>query len=71
MAHPDLAAEQAYVDDAYACLEPMRSIVERAAGAADGEVAALALEASSSTTSSWSSPRRSSRRADCASCTWR
>jgi DNA helicase IV len=45
MAHPDLAAEQAYVDDAYACLERMRSTVERAASAVDGEVAALALEA--------------------------
>ena len=45
MAHPDLPAEQAYVDHAYACLDRMRGVVERAADATDSEVAALALEA--------------------------
>ncbi|HEX3291498.1 MAG TPA: UvrD-helicase domain-containing protein [Gaiella sp.] len=45
MAHPDLPAEQAYVDHAYDCLDRMRAVVERAADATDSEVAALALEA--------------------------
>ena len=45
MSHPDLAAEQAYVDHAYTCLEVMRDITARAANATDQEVAALALEA--------------------------
>ena len=45
MSHPDLAAEQAYVDHAYACLERMREIVLRAGDAADGEVAQAALDA--------------------------
>ena len=45
MSHPDLRAEQAYVDHAYACLERMREIVLRAADAADGEVAQAALDA--------------------------
>src|SRR4051794_39101083 len=45
MAHPDLQSEQAYVDHAYTCLEEMRRTVARAADAAEGEVAALALEA--------------------------
>src|SRR5687767_9633210 len=45
MAHPELAAEQAYVDRAYEFLEQMRSTVEHAADVADGEVAAVALEA--------------------------
>jgi DNA helicase IV len=45
VAHPDLPAEQAYVDHAYACLDRMRAVVERAADATDSEVAALALEA--------------------------
>ncbi|HET7045135.1 MAG TPA: hypothetical protein VFI37_09825, partial [Gaiellaceae bacterium] len=45
MAHPDLAREQAYVDHAHACLDRMRSTVERAAGAVDNEVAGLAMEA--------------------------
>jgi DNA helicase IV len=45
VAHPDLAAEQAYVDHAYACLDRMRGRVERAADATDNEIAALALEA--------------------------
>jgi len=43
--HPDLPAEQAYVDRAYAALEDMRGLVARAATATDQEVAALALEA--------------------------
>jgi DNA helicase IV len=45
MTHPDLPAEQAYVDHAYACLERMRQTVGRAADAADGEVAQAALDA--------------------------
>jgi DNA helicase IV len=45
VAHPDLPAEQAYVDHAYGCLDRMRAVVERAADATDSEVAALALEA--------------------------
>ena len=45
MAHPELQQEQAYVDHAYACLDSMRSSVERAADSSDNEVAALALEA--------------------------
>src|SRR6266516_473220 len=45
MSHPELAAEQAYVDHAYACLDRMRSSVERAAESSDNEVAAVALEA--------------------------
>ncbi len=45
MAHPDLPSEQAYVDHAYACLDRMRAVVERAADATDSEIAALALEA--------------------------
>ena len=45
MSHPDLHAEQAYVDHAYACLERMRDVVARAADAADGEVAQAALDA--------------------------
>ena len=45
MSHPDLPAEQAYVDHAYTCLETMRDITARAANATDQEVAALALEA--------------------------
>src|SRR3954454_20224256 len=45
MPHPDLPSEQRYVDHAYACLERMRSTVERAASAVDGEGAALAMEA--------------------------
>jgi DNA helicase IV len=43
--HPDLPAEQAYVDHAYECLDRMRGRVERAADATDNEIAALALEA--------------------------
>jgi DNA helicase IV len=45
MSHPDLAAEQEYVDRAYACLERMREVVLRAGDAADGEVAQAALDA--------------------------
>src|SRR5881628_3188668 len=44
MPHPELGAEQPYVDHAYECLDRMRSTVERAADVADGEVAAVALE---------------------------
>ena len=35
MSHPELAAEQAYVDHAYACLEHMRKQVERVGQAVD------------------------------------
>ncbi len=49
-AHPELDAEQAYVDHAYACLERMRSQLERAGEAAIGELEAAAIEA-------WSSQR--------------
>ena len=45
VSHPDLPAEQAYVDRAYAALDEMRDVVGRAATATDQEVAALALEA--------------------------
>ena len=45
MSHPDLPAEQAYVDRAYEHLERMREVVGRAADAADGEVAQAALDA--------------------------
>src|SRR5918993_855301 len=45
MSHPELRAEQAYVDRAYAHLERMREIVLRAGDAADGEVAQAALDA--------------------------
>jgi DNA helicase IV len=45
VSHPDLPAEQAYVDRAYAALDGMRDLVARAATATDQEVAALALEA--------------------------
>ena len=43
--HPDLPAEQAYVDHAFACLDRMRARVERTADAAEGEFAAAVLEA--------------------------
>jgi DNA helicase IV len=42
--HPDLDLEQAYLDHAYACLDRMRALIERAPEAAEGEIAALALE---------------------------
>ena len=45
MPHPELAAEQAYVDAAYVQLARMRDTIAGAAELADGEVAALALEA--------------------------
>jgi DNA helicase IV len=45
MPHPELAAEQAYVDRAYVQLERMRETIAGAAELADGEVAAVALEA--------------------------
>jgi DNA helicase IV len=45
MSHPELRAEPAYVDRAYAFLESMRETVGRAADAADGEVAQAALDA--------------------------
>ena len=35
MTHPDLPAEQAYVDHAYECLDRMRAVVERAADLLD------------------------------------
>jgi DNA helicase IV len=43
--HPDLPAEQAYVDRAYEHLERMRAVVAGAAELADGEVAQAALDA--------------------------
>ena len=45
MTHPDLPAEQAYVDHAYECLDHMREVLIRTAGAAATEVAAEAIEA--------------------------
>ncbi len=45
MSHPDLPAEQAYVDRAYEHLERMRAVVAGAADLADGEVAQAALDA--------------------------
>ena len=44
MAHPDLPAEQAYVDHAYVCLDRTREAVARAADAGATEVAAEAIE---------------------------
>src|SRR4051794_35353941 len=43
--HPELGAEQAYVDHAYLCLEEMRRLVERAGEAGIGEIEAAVLEA--------------------------
>ena len=50
MAHPDLPAEQAYLDHAYGCLEQMRQALLRTVGAAgvgsDGlDIAAGRIEA--------------------------
>ena len=45
MAHPDLPAEQAYVDRAYELLERMRAAVERVPGAVDDEVLGAYLDA--------------------------
>ena len=44
MTHPDVPAEQAYLDHAYACLDRMRERVGRVLDVAAGEIAALALE---------------------------
>jgi DNA helicase IV len=44
MTHPDLPAEQAYVDEAYDCLDRMREALLRAAGAGATEVAQQAIE---------------------------
>ena len=45
MAHPDLPAEQAYLDHAYECLERMRQALLRTAGTAATDVAAERIEA--------------------------
>ena len=45
MSHPELAAEQAYVDHAYACLDKMRTTLDRTQNAMATEFAALAMEA--------------------------
>jgi DNA helicase IV len=45
VAHPDLPAEQAYIDRAYEFLDRMREALERAPSAGAGEVATDALEA--------------------------
>jgi DNA helicase IV len=50
VSHPDLAAEQAYLDQAYDCLDRMRESLIRAADAGTTEVAAEAIE-------SWASGR--------------
>jgi DNA helicase IV len=42
--HPDVPAEQAYLDHAYECLDRMRERVDRVLDVATGEIAALALE---------------------------
>lgn len=44
MAHPDLRAEQAYLDHAYECLDQMREVLIRSAGAGATDVAAEAIE---------------------------
>ncbi len=44
MAHPDLPAEQAYLDEAYESLDRMRETLIRTAGAAATEEAAQAIE---------------------------
>jgi DNA helicase IV len=44
VAHPDLPTEQAYLDEAYACLDQMRETLIRTAGAAATEEAAQAIE---------------------------
>jgi DNA helicase IV len=43
--HPELEAEQAYIDHAYQCLQEMRRVVERAGDAGIGEIEAAVLEA--------------------------
>jgi DNA helicase IV len=45
MAHPDLPAEQEYVDRAYDQLDRIRETIVRAGNAVDNEIAALALDA--------------------------
>src|SRR5690349_6936066 len=45
VSHPDLQAEQAYVDHAYGCLDRMRELVARAGEAGATDVAAALLEA--------------------------
>ena len=45
MAHPDLPAERAYLDHAYVCLDQMREVLVRSAGAGATDVAAEAIEA--------------------------
>ncbi len=45
MSHPELAAEQAYVDRAYRHLERMRDVVASAGDKVDGEVAQAAMDA--------------------------
>ena len=45
MAHPDIPAEQAYLDHAYRCLDRMRETLLRSAGAGATDVAAEAIEA--------------------------
>src|SRR3982751_592259 len=45
MSHPELQAEQEYVDHAYDCLEKMRATLEHAQDAMATEFAAVAMEA--------------------------
>src|SRR6059058_3457236 len=45
MPHPELASEQAYLDNAYACLDKMRTTLGRTQDAMATEFAALAMEA--------------------------
>src|ERR1700758_3869821 len=45
MPHPELASEQAYVDNAYACLDKMRTTLEGVQDRAATEFTALAMEA--------------------------
>ena len=45
MAHPELPAEQAYLDHAYECLDRMREVLVRSARAGATDVAAEAIEA--------------------------
>ncbi|HEX7581915.1 MAG TPA: hypothetical protein VF321_02410, partial [Gaiellaceae bacterium] len=45
MSHPELQAEQAYVDHAYACLDRMRSTIARTQSSMATEFAAVAMEA--------------------------
>ena len=45
MSHPELAAEQAYIDHAYECLDRMRSTIARTQSSMATEFAAVAMEA--------------------------